>query len=92
MDLSNNFEQAIENESRATSVDRVETRACASDRFDGVQYKIYGEFVSVRPIISVVADVEGHAIEQLYHCTDGEEPHLGVFVAELPEQPHPAFV
>lgn len=73
-------------------MDRVTSRACASDRFDGVQYNIYGGHVSVRPVIEVVAEIDGLGIESMYHCTDSVEPHLGVFVADLPEQPHPAFV
>lgn len=91
-DLSEAFKKAIESESKATHVDRVETRRCSSDNYDGVQYNIYGEFVSARAVIDVVANVDNAAIESLYHCSDAIEPHLGVFVADLPAQPHPAFV
>lgn len=89
-DLSELFEQALEKEN-AANLDRIETRACTSDNFDGVQYNIYGSFIPIRPIIDVVAKVDGHGIEQLHH-TDDAETCLGVFVADIPEQPHPAFV
>lgn len=89
-DLSGAFEAALDGV-RATEFDRIETRRCASDNFDGVQYNIFGNFIPVRPIIDVVAEVDGLAIEQLHH-TDDDNTCLGVFVAEIPEQPHPAFV
>lgn len=89
-DLSEAFESALEND-RAADVDRIETRACGSDNYDGIQYNIYGDFVPVMPIINVVAEVEGHGIEQMFHATDGEEPYLGVFVATFGLQDHPAF-
>lgn len=91
-DLSDEFERAIENESNASDVDRVERRACTSNRFTGAQYNIYGEFVTIRPIIETVAGIQGIAIEHLYMSNDTEEPFVGVFVADLPEQEHPAFV
>lgn len=90
-DLSERFEQEL-TKSNATNFDRIETRACTSDSFDGVQYNIYGGFIPIRPIIDVVAEVDGLAIEQLHFTNDAKEPCLGVFVADIPEQPHPAFV
>jgi hypothetical protein len=90
-DLSEVFERAIKQDGSATDFDRIETRACTSDNFDGVQYNIYGRFIPIRPVIDVVTEVDGHAIEQLHHTDDGD-PHLGVFVADIPEQPHPAFI
>ena len=92
-DLSAQFERALENQ-RATEFDRIEgTRRPRgpSDNFDGVQYNIYGDFIPIRPIIDVVADTDGAAIEQLHH-TDENKPCLGVFVADIPEQSHPAFI
>jgi len=90
-DLTEVFERALEKE-RSASLDRIETRACGSDNFDGVQYNFYGGFIPIRTVIDVVAKVDGHAIEQLHFTNDVEEPCLGVFVADIPEQPHPAFV
>jgi hypothetical protein len=89
-DLSKAFEAALKQEA-ATAFDRIESRRCASDNFDGVQYNIYGNFIPIRPIIDVVAETDGAAIEQLHH-TDENKTCLGVFVADIPEQSHPAFV
>jgi hypothetical protein len=90
--LSDEFRTAIENNSNATDLDEITSRSCTSERFDGVQYNIFGRYVPVRPVIDVVAEVDGHAIESMAHTNDGEHVCLGVFVADLPEQPHPAFV
>ena len=89
-DLSEQFERALENQ-RATEFNRIETRTCTSDEYDGIQYNIYGNFIPIRPIIDVVAETDGAAIEQLHHTNDGNTC-LGVFVADIPEQSHPAFV
>jgi hypothetical protein len=91
-DLSDKFEQAVENDSRASSLERIETHSCASDNFDGVQYNLFGHYVPIRPIIDVVAETEGVAIEHMGHTNDGDHICLGIFVADLPEDPHPAFV
>ena len=45
----------------------------------------------VRPIIDVVAEHDGLTIESIGHTNDGGHVCLGVFVADLPKQPHPAF-
>jgi len=90
-DFSEEIQQVIESDRASDDIERVTSRACDSDRFSGVQYKVYGRHVPVRPVISLFTEVEGYAIEDLYHCNDGE-PHLGIFVATLHEQPHPAFV
>jgi len=89
-DLSEKFEHALA-QSNAAEFDKIETRACSSDNFDGVQYSIHGSFIPIRPIIDVVAEEDGLAIEQLFHSEDGQT-RLGVFVAEIPEQSHPAFI
>lgn len=90
-DFTEEIRQVIEADRSSDTITEITSRACDSDRYSGVQYKVYGRIVPVRPVISLFAEVDGHAIESLYHCTDGE-PHLGFFVADLPEQPHPAFV
>ncbi len=91
MTLKDDFREALEKEN-STHLDRIETRSCTSDNYNGVQYNLYGGFFSVRPIIDVVAEKDGLAIEQMHFTNDVEEPCMGVFVAEIPAQPHPAFV
>lgn len=76
----------------ASDLDRIETRSCTTDDHDGVQYNFFGIYVPIRPIIQVVAETDGVAIEHMGHTADGDHVCLGVFVADLPEQPHPAFV
>lgn len=89
-DLTNVFETAIEQESSA-SVENITARACTSDDYSGIQYNFFGHFIPIRPIIDVVAEIDDVAIEQIYHVDDGK-CCLGVFVADLPEQGHPAFI
>jgi len=91
MGLIDEFENAIERENSA-SLDRIEARSCTSDNYSGVQYNFYGGFIPVRPIISLIAEKDGLAIEQIHFTNDVEEPCLGIFVAKIPAQPHPAFV
>lgn len=78
---------AIESDSRASSVHRDSTtyRYCSSDRFDGIEYRFYGAYIPIRPIIEVVRNTDGVRIEHLAHVTDEYEPNLTVFVAELPQ-------
>lgn len=90
-DLKEDFRAALAKEP-ATNIDRIEFRSCSSDKYDGVQYDFYGHYIPVRPIISMMAEVSGFAIEQMQFANDTEEPHLGIFVAEIPEQEHPAFI
>jgi hypothetical protein len=91
-DLTEDFRTAIENDSMASDLDLIETRSCTSDEYDGTQYNFFGMYVPVRPIIDVVAEENDCAIENIGHTHDGEHICLGVFIADLPEQPHPAFV
>lgn len=91
-ELLSKFRTAIEQDSMASELDEIEARSCTSDEYDGVQYNFFGRYVPIRPIIDVVAEQDGIAIEQMGHTNDGEHVCLGVFVAELPEQPHPAFI
>lgn len=90
--LKEKFEHAIEQDSAATDLEEITARSCTSDNFDGVQYNIFGDFIPIRPIIDVVAESDGHGIEQLHHTNDGEHVCVGVFVADIPQQSHPAFV
>jgi len=87
MSLKKDFEKALEKEN-STHLDRIETRSCTSDNYSGVQYNFYGGFIPVRPIIDLIADKDGLAIEQMHFTNDVEEPCFGVFVAEIPAQAH----
>jgi hypothetical protein len=89
-DLTQEFEDAIES-TNASFLHEIESRNCESDNFSGIEYQFYGAFVPVRPIINVVAETEGAGIEHLSHTNDGRTC-LTVFVANIPEQSHPAFV
>lgn len=91
-DLTDEFRQAIETDSMASNLDEITTRSCTTDNFDGVQYNFFGTYVPVRPIIDVVAEQDDMGIENIGHTSDGDHVCLGVFVADLPEQTHPAFV
>jgi hypothetical protein len=93
-DLTEDFRTAIENDSMATECDEIETRACASDNYSGIEYNFFGHYVPVRPIIDVVARNEGYRIEQIGHIHDGEHTCLSVFVATIEEEEElsPAFV
>lgn len=97
-DLTEDFQRAIDNHGYAGGdVDRIETRKCGSDHNDGVEYEFYGRYVPVRPIIQLLADKDGFAIEELSFVDESSEenpyePHLNIFVADIrTEQPHPAF-
>lgn len=90
--LTNEFETAIENENQFSELEEITSRQCESDRFSGVQYNFFGRHVPVRPIIDVVAETDGMAIETVAHTHDGDHICLGVFIADIPEQSHPAFV
>lgn len=90
-DLSETFEKAIERD--GGTVDRITSRACGNDRYNGVDYSFYGEAITVMPIIDVVAQVDEYGIAEITHFDehfDGE-PHLSVFVAYTPRPDYPAF-
>jgi len=89
-DLTQEFESAIES-SDASLLHEIESRNCESDNFSGIEYRFYGAFVPVRPIIDVVAETDGAGIEQLSYTNDARRC-LTAFVADIPEQSHPAFV
>lgn len=72
-------------------VSEITTRRCSSDRFDGVEYNIYGHYVPTRTVIDTIAEMDGLAIEHMAFIDEGE-PRLNVFVAYLPVQDHPAFI
>lgn len=73
-------------------VSTIKTRNCSSDAYHGVEFKIYGLYIPVRAVIDCVAEHDGFAIESLSFINDTEEPYLSVFIANIPEQEHPAFI
>jgi len=94
-DLTEAFRQAIEQDSRASELDRIETRSCSSENHSGIEYNFFGRYVPVRPIIDVVSHNEGYRIENIGHTHDGEHICLGVFVAKTKEEEEettPAFI
>lgn len=72
-------------------VDEITARCCTSERFDGVEYKFFGNYVATRPIIDVVTKADGVAIENMAYSNDGN-PCLTVFVAEIPQPEYDAFI
>lgn len=91
-DLTEDFRNAIENDYTATELNEITSRLCESENYNGIEYNFFGIYVPVRPIIDVVAETDGIAIENMSHVSDGEHICLTVFVANLPEQTHTAFV
>jgi hypothetical protein len=93
-EITEKFREAIEQDNHGHSLDSIETRHCASDNYDGIEYDFHGNYVPVKPILDVVADESDLGIEEIGHVNDGNEHNkLAVFVADLSEEePHPAFV
>jgi hypothetical protein len=90
-DFSDDFENALGEYQPVAELDRIESRTCSSDNHDGREYRLYGSYVPIRPLIDSVASHEGYAIEHL-SFVDEDEANLTVFVADLPpRQEHPAF-
>lgn len=88
--LKQKFEDALDDDAAAAFTE-IEVKVCSSDNYDGRQYNIHGAFVPLMPLIDVVAAEDGVAIEQIWH-KDEHEACAGLFVADLPERSHPAFV
>lgn len=98
-DYTNRFRTVLESRNPAPAeLDRIERRVCASDDYDGAEYKFYGSWIPTMPLIKEVAKIDHFAIEELQHIDESSddndlEPHLNVFVADLREDhDHPAFV
>lgn len=85
MTLKERLFDSVAQASSEEDIDRVTARRCTSDRFNGIEYTFYGKYIPIRPIIETVRQTNGVAIEQFSHTTEGEEPRLIVFVAEIPE-------
>lgn len=85
-DFSEDFEEALSQWGYSgAEPEQIETRRCASDDYDGREYKLYGHFIPIRPIIEVITGKDNFAIEELLHVDEGD-PTLVVFVADLREE------
>lgn len=73
----------------ATNLDKITQRRCTSDRRDGIEYRVYGSYIEIRPIIDVFATMDGVAIETL--SVSNEDGYVVIFAAPLRSQEHPAF-
>lgn len=91
-DLTDEFKNACRS-SYPNSTPEIDSKRCSSDKFDGIDYTIRGEYIDLRAIINVVAETDGYAIEQFSFCGRAHgEPAVVIFVAKIPQQQHPAFV
>jgi len=82
-DFTDRFEKALTQGRAHGNIDRIETRACASDDFDGIEYKIYGWYVPVRPILQSVRELDNFAIESMAYNNEMDEPYFHFFLADL---------
>ena len=86
------FEEAVTNCQASAELDKIERRRCGSDDYNGVEYKFYGWYVPVRPLIDSVGELDNFAIESMSYNNEMDEPYFQFFLADLRhEQPHPAF-
>lgn len=88
--LKEDFRNALDLETSA-DCDEIDTRPCSTDKFSGVEYTFYGEYIPIRPIIDVVSTTDDVGIEQIGMVGQGDT-RLVVFVANIPNQTHPGFV
>jgi len=95
-DLKEDLRDSIQESSMAAELDEITARPCASDDYDGVQYNIFGTFVPIRPVIDLIASIDGKRIQHIHHTNEGDGGNvcLGVFVADVGDDfhNHPAFV
>lgn len=82
-DFTDEFEAALTQEWEHGNIDRIETRACGSDDFDGVEYKFYGWYVPVRPLLQRVRELDNFAIESMGYNNEMDEPYFQFFLADL---------
>lgn len=87
--LADEFADAIE-DAVSRVPESITSRACHSDNYAGHEYRIKGEHTPIIPIINVVREHDGLAIEEMSttQVSEGETVTL-VFVAE--DYRHSAF-
>jgi hypothetical protein len=91
-DFTERFQKAVTHGGAHGNIDRIERRLCTSDNFDGAEYKFYGYFVPVRPLIQSVRELDDFAIESMGHNNEGDEPYFHFFLADLRQtRDDPAF-
>lgn len=97
-DLSDEFRQALKKHGFAgAEISQIGKRECESEKYHGVEYEFYGSWIPIRPIIELVAEKDGFAIESIIFKNESTEdndvePKIIVFVADIRvNQPHPAF-
>lgn len=78
--LQTRLREEIENESFAASVDSISERLCTNERGDGgIEFKIVGDFIPIKPIVSVIEESE-FVIDEFGVATDTPEPAIYLFV------------
>jgi len=78
--LQTRLREEIENESFAASVDSISKRFCTNERGNGgIEFKIVGDFIPIKPILSVIEDSE-FVIDEFDVATDILEPAVYLFV------------
>jgi hypothetical protein len=78
--LKTRLTNAIESDERATTVDEITQRVCQNERGDtGIEFKIRGEYVTIKPIIDVFSD-SGFVIDEFGLGADTDGVSLYVFV------------
>jgi len=92
-ELTEQFREAVKE--NYGEVSHIESRECSSDMFKGTEYTFCGEFVPIRPLLDVIQDEDGLAVEEmnLSYSNHGDgDRALAIFVAETEPVSHPAFV
>lgn len=82
-DFTDRFERAVTTCRASANLDRIERKLCSSDNFDGAEYKFYGWFVPVRPLLQSVRELDDFAIESMSYNNEMDEPYFQFFLADL---------
>lgn len=84
--LTESFEEALQNSKiTADNIPDIESRSCASDEYDGIEYEFRGECIPVRPLLDVVKQEELLRVESILFVDEWDDPKLVMFVAEIEE-------
>lgn len=94
MKVRTSFKYKLYNELRdntSSDVEEITARQCSSEHYYGVDFSIYGNNIDIRAIIDFVAQKDGIGIETIT-MVSGDRPRVVVFIANIAEQEHPAFI
>jgi hypothetical protein len=81
-DLETRLTDAIESDELATSIDSITQRVCQNESGNtGIEFKITGECITIKPIIDVFSD-SGFVIDEFSLAIDTDGASLYVFVCE----------